>query len=188
MTDPWLFVLAVATLLGTPGPTNTLMATAGALSGPRAAWPLLFAEVGAYLIAILTIRLVLAPVLHDYPAVTIAIKIAVALYLVWLAIRLWQRPITTRTDQSQVRFSNVFVTTLLNPKALIFALTLIPREAQGLIWYFVAFSGLVLLAGTGWLLLGAGIGLAAGRWPRLLPRIAAVALTAFAGVIAASTL
>ena len=48
MIDPWLFMLAVATLLATPGPTNTLMATAGAMNGPRAAWPLLLAELSVF--------------------------------------------------------------------------------------------------------------------------------------------
>ena len=33
MSDPLLFLLAVATVLLTPGPTNTLMATSGATSG-----------------------------------------------------------------------------------------------------------------------------------------------------------
>ncbi len=188
MTDPWLFLLAVATLLGTPGPTNTLMATAGALNGPRRAWPFLFAELGAYLIAILAIRLALAPLLHDHPAIMVGIKIGVALYLVWLAIKLWRRPASTLTQQRRVSFRDVFVTTLFNPKALIFALTLIPRGAEGLVYYFAGFAVLVLLAGGAWMLLGAGLAAATGKYPRLLPRTAAVALTAFAGVIAASAL
>jgi threonine/homoserine/homoserine lactone efflux protein len=36
MTDLWLFLLAVLTVLATPGPTNTLLATAGATAGFRA--------------------------------------------------------------------------------------------------------------------------------------------------------
>ena len=35
MTDPFAFALAVLALLGTPGPTNTLLATAGAAAGWR---------------------------------------------------------------------------------------------------------------------------------------------------------
>lgn len=188
MTDPLLFLLAVATLLATPGPTNTLMATAGALNGVRRSLHLLGAELVAYLIAIFAIRAVLAPLLHDIPAISITIKLVVAAYLLWLAVKLWRQKLVASETAQPVRFRNVFITTLLNPKGIIFALTLIPREAPGLVWYFAGFSALVLLAGGGWLLLGGGLGAASGRLKSLLPRTAAVVLTGFAGVIAASAL
>ena len=73
MTDPILFFLAVATILATPGPTNTLMATSGATAGIVRSLPLLMAEIAGYLIAILMIRAVLAPLVHAYPAIGIAL-------------------------------------------------------------------------------------------------------------------
>ena len=45
MTDPLAFVLSVVALLAVPGPTNTLLATAGGLGGVRRAIPLIPAEV-----------------------------------------------------------------------------------------------------------------------------------------------
>ena len=40
MQDPVLFTLTVLFILGTPGPTNTLLATAGGTVGFRRALPL----------------------------------------------------------------------------------------------------------------------------------------------------
>ena len=57
MNEPLLFLAAVLTLLGTPGPTNTLLATSGAVAGLRRSLALLVAELAGYLLAIATIRM-----------------------------------------------------------------------------------------------------------------------------------
>jgi threonine/homoserine/homoserine lactone efflux protein len=184
VTDPILFFLAVATILATPGPTNTLMATSGATSGIARSWPLLIAEIAGYLIAILLIRAVLAPIVHAYPAIGIALKVAVALYLIWLATKLWRRPLALDTDTRSITFTNVFITTLLNPKALIFALTVFPQEnSTALLWCFAAFAATVIAAGGGWIVFGRLLKGAAGSHAGLIPKIAAVAMVGFAGFI-----
>ncbi|MDU6750805.1 MAG: hypothetical protein E6447_24460, partial [Bradyrhizobium sp.] len=67
--DLLTFVLSTAALLATPGPTNTLLATAGASRGARASAHLLLAELAGYLLAILLLRVVLGPVLATAPLV-----------------------------------------------------------------------------------------------------------------------
>ena len=184
MTDPILFFLAVATILATPGPTNTLMATSGATAGIARSWPLLVAEITGYLIAILAIRAVLAPVVHAYPAIGIGLKVAVAVYLVWLAVKLWRQPLALDADTRAITFTNVLVTTLLNPKALIFALTVFTQEnSPALPWYFLAFAATVVAAGGGWIVFGRLLRGAAGARAGLIPKVAAVALVGFAGFI-----
>lgn len=188
MTDPLLFFLAVATILGAPGPTNILLATAGAAQGIRPALTLVGAALAGYLVAIAVIRIVLGPAIHAYPAAGVALKVAVAVYLVWLAVKLWRTPVVKEQPGRPVSFVAVFVTTLLNPKAVIFALTVIPQEISNLAWYIAGFSVTVFAVGSGWIVLGYGLGSAAGPRSRWLPRVAAVALVAFAGLIARSAI
>jgi threonine/homoserine/homoserine lactone efflux protein len=186
MTDPILFILAVLTLLGTPGPTNTLLATSGATVGVKWSLMLLAGELSGYLIAILAIRIVLGPIIHAYPLVGIALKIAVVAYLAWVALRLWQQD-ASLTGAGTVDAKAVFVTTLLNPKAIIFALSIFPAEHPALAWFFVAFAVAVPSIGLCWILVGRAIGAASGeQHAGLVRRIASVALLGFAGLIAAS--
>lgn len=91
MEDPLLFALAVLVVLGTPGPTNSLLATAGATAGLRRSLPLIAAEAAGYTLAILTIGLLLGPVLAGAPLLAATLRLAVGAYLLLLAIRLWHR-------------------------------------------------------------------------------------------------
>jgi threonine/homoserine/homoserine lactone efflux protein len=189
MTDPILFTLAVLTLLGTPGPTNTLLATSGATVGVRRSVRLLVGELAGYLIAVGTIRIVLGPVIHSYPLVGIALKAAVVLYLIWTAIKLWRRNTGLTEGQASIGIQAVFVTTLLNPKALIFSLSIIPTNDPALAWYVFGFALMVPLVGFGWILVGRAIGAATGdQHTGVVRKLASVALVGFAGVIAASVL
>jgi threonine/homoserine/homoserine lactone efflux protein len=177
------FLVAVAVILATPGPTNTLMATAGAVSGVGRSLHLLLAEVTAYLIAIYAIRVIAAPVLMQYPALSIALKVTVALYLVYLAIKLWRRPIVIDENAKAISFANVFVTTLLNPKALVFALTVFPPENELMLTRTIAFCALVLAAGGGWIVLGATLKSLSGERAGYIPRVASIVLVGFAGFL-----
>src|SRR5215217_6371640 len=96
MTDPIQFALAVLLLLATPGPTNTVMATAGAVNRGEVPWLFMLAELGGYLAIVLLARLVLSPLIAVYPTVGVALKVLVVCYLVYAAVRLWRtRMITT---------------------------------------------------------------------------------------------
>lgn len=184
MSDPLLFLLGVVTLLGAPGPTNTLLALSGAAAGVRRSLPLLAAELIGYLIAIGIIRLLLEPALVVQPILGSAVKVAAALYLGWLALRLW-RPASPASPKSVVSAASVFVTTLLNPKALVVALAMLPAGPD--VWLpLAAFSFVALGTGLGWIVIGSRIGAAAGARSAIVPRVAAVALAGFAGLLLTS--
>jgi threonine/homoserine/homoserine lactone efflux protein len=183
MTDLWLFLLAVLTVLGTPGPTNTLLATAGATAGLRPSLHLLLAELSGYLISIGLIRAVLGPIFAAAPMFAIALKIVVAAYLVWVAIEVWRKTLSVERGRA-VTFSRVFVATLLNPKALIFALAIFPREPLVPTTHLAIFVASVGLCGFAWIAAGRTLSAATGEHgARIIPRVAAVALGGFAGLI-----
>lgn len=186
MTDPALFILAVMTLLGMPGPTNTLLASAGAAEGVRAGLPLIGAALAGYLVAIAVIRLGLAPVLEAWPMVLVGLKAVLVGYLLWVAFRMWREAPQLVTGAARVRPGTLFVATLLNPKALVFALSILPAVAAA--WHFAAFAAISAATGLGWVLLGRTIALAASGRQQVVQRAASLLLVGFAGLIAASAL
>lgn len=187
MTDPLLFFLAALALLAAPGPTNTLLATSGATGGMRASLPSIGAALAAYLVAIAAYRLALAPLFAAHPVAGATLKVLVALYVVWLAIRIWRS--ATRVGNSPPGMRDVFVATLLNPKGLIAALTILPADGPAMPWYLAVFAAIVVVAGFGWALLGRVLANAAGEGYRtFVPRAASVLLVGFAGLLAASAL
>ena len=188
MTSPWLFTLAVLTILATPGPTNTLLAAGAAMAGFRRSLMLLTAELGGYLITVGLAGFLLRPVIAAYPAIGVTLKLAVSLYLVHAALRLWRRAGNREVRHNAVTWSTVFVTTLLNPKGLILALAIVPFGHAEVAPYLAGFAVLVPAIGALWLVAGRLVGAAAGSRRHLVPRLSAVALAGFAGFIAASAL
>lgn len=186
MTDPRLFLLAILAVLFTPGPTNTLLASGGAVRGWRGGLPLVVAELCGYLVTVDLVGFLLRPVILAFPPLGTALRIAVALYLVWAAIRLWRHVASLEAARAAVPWRSVFVATLLNPKGLVFALGIIPFGSPMIAGYLGAFAASVLLAGVCWVGVGHVIGAAAGEHRWLVPRLASVVLLGFAGLIAAS--
>jgi threonine/homoserine/homoserine lactone efflux protein len=185
MQDATVFSLAVLFILGTPGPTNTLLATSGALVGVRRSLPLVLAEVSGYLIAIAALSLLLGELIKTYPWLNATLRTMIALYLVHAAWTLWQRGAAPAGSEKGIGFDRVFVTTLLNPKALVFAFGVIPLSAPNAAAYVAAFVGFVVFAALCWITVGATIGRAAsGYRGRVVPRVSAVVLMLFAGLIA----
>lgn len=186
MQDPLLFSLTVLAILGTPGPTNTLLATSSALVGVRRSLPLIVAELSGYLLSIAALHFVFGSLLARYPAVGSLLRALVALYLLAAAYELWNRRGEIGTQPSGIGFERVFVTTLLNPKAIVFAFGVLPLTAPHAWGYVAAFALLVVLAASSWIAIGALAGRAAGGLrSRTVPRVSAVVLTLFAGLIAA---
>ena len=162
-----------------------MMALAGAINRDARPWLFLLAALGGYVAIVLLARAVLLPLIDAYPWAGVALKGLVVLYLIYAAVRLWRTPIAGEVTSS-ITPQLVAFTTFLNPKGLIFAIAIIPREHPALLGYFVAFGVMVLIVTGGWFLAGRTLGVLAGRHASLLPRIGSVALVGFAGYLVAS--
>lgn len=120
-----VFISAVLALLLAPGPTNTLMGLAGAQRGLPRVIGLLPAELAGYLTTILPLSFLGAQLVADFPAFAIVLKIVAAGWIMVLAVRLWGAGAGDENGRD-ISARRVYVTTALNPKALIFALVLLP--------------------------------------------------------------
>jgi threonine/homoserine/homoserine lactone efflux protein len=187
--DPIVFVAASVTLLITPGPTNTLLATSGAIAGVRRSLPLLVSEVGGYLAAILILRLLAAPAIAAAPAIEPTLRILVSAYLLYLALRLWQQGSAKLNASGPVTFGRVLMTTLLNPKGIIFAFTILPQNKGlvDLVPWLVALALMILAIGGLWIAIGASLrdGFQGRITPTVVYRMSALALTLLAGAVSA---
>jgi threonine/homoserine/homoserine lactone efflux protein len=185
MTDPVLFGLAIIAILATPGPTNTLLATAGAASGLRRSLPLVPAELAAYVIAIMAIGFLVSRLISNVPMLAATLRLAVAVYLAILALRLWRRGVLDIVQGRLVRQRDVFVTTLLNPKAVIFATGVIPLHHPDSNAYLGVFCIVLVCISVSWIGIGVVIGRGMLHAPGspIVPRVGAVALWAFAVVL-----
>ena len=186
------FAAAVGALLVTPGPTNTLLATAGATVGFRRAAPLLLGELCGYLVSVSTLLLVLGPVVAARPALALALRGASAVCLLFIAWRLWRAPARASSARASISVRHVFVTTLLNPKGLVFAFAIFPPPTTGaaiaLLPWLGVFSLLISTIGAAWIAVGSAVGT---RLPRavasgLVRRVGASVVAVFGVLWAAS--
>ena len=185
--DLFAFSLAALSLLATPGPTNTLLATAAAAAGARRALRLLPAELGGYFLSILILRGVLGPIIAASPLLKLALHAAVALYLLYLAAMLWRHGSSEGDGGRPITPLRIFLTTLLNPKAGIFAFTLMP-DGLGLLelrpWLTVL-AVEIAAAGGGWIVLGSVLrrSFSGVLAPRVGYRLSATVLVLLAGLL-----
>ncbi len=184
-----VFFLMSAGLLFTPGPTNTLLAVGGAMAGLRRSWLLPLAELAGYMAAIHLLAFALGPMVQATSA-KILLRLGLGLYLLWLALRLWRSDAALLPRQT-VTPTKVFIVTLLNPKALVFAFVVLPPLAGG--WsaarpQLLALTAMILAASLSWI--GLGAALAQGRMmhPRWIARVGAIVLAGFALLLALSAL
>ncbi|WOS63255.1 LysE family translocator [Sinorhizobium fredii] len=188
--QPLTFALAILLLLATPGPTNTLLWLSGAAVGMRRSLPLLLGELAGYLTVIVPVAVLAVPLISAHPAIGFVLKLAAAGWILFMAHALWTMK-AHGAGERPIAPAQVFVTTLLNPKALIIALVIMPQvELQAMLPWLLGFAMLTLGAGSLWIAAGTLLSLLPRRpvGPRVPRRIAAACLVAFSFGIAGSAL
>ncbi|WP_237151546.1 LysE family translocator [Oryzibacter oryziterrae] len=177
------FVTTSLVLLLTPGPTNTMLATCGATLRFRHAALMPFAEAIGYVIAI-SFFFALATIVHGNPMAYSVMKLLAASWLAYSAVKLWRTPFEAVGASPVGAFGRVFLTTILNPKAMIVGTLFIPAQpfASASAW-IVVYALLSISAGFGWVFLGAMLPAAIRRHSY---KGAAVVLTGFSIAAVAS--
>ena len=142
----WFFIGLVITILLTPGPTNTLLASSGIQVGIRKSLRLIPAEAFGYLISITAWGFLIGKVSVHLPLLPTILKLFSASYIIYLAIKLWRTAdAEVSFNQPTIRARELFFATLLNPKALLFASAIIPTIAWTKLDYYLSHMSLFLV-------------------------------------------
>ncbi len=155
----WLFIGLVATILLTPCPTNTLLASSGVQVGFRKSAKLIPAEVLGYIISISAWGMLIGKVSATLPFLPPMLKLLSACYIIFLAIKLWHTANQQfELDQPTIRPRELFCATLLNPKALLFASAIFPVTAWTdfhiYLIHMLAYLALITPIALFWIFLG----------------------------------
>lgn len=121
---PLLSFIVVASI--TPGPNNIMLATAGASAGFRATVPHLLGISCGLAVQIALVGMGIAALIHQYPAVTLVMRVLAVGYLLWLAARML-RPSQAGSHGSAgqpLSFAGAAFFQWVNPKAWMMALTI----------------------------------------------------------------
>lgn len=181
-------VLALAVLLLTPGPTNTLMLLAGAERGWRRALWLIPVELGAYLTVILPLALAAGALADRLEVLRPAVAFGAALWVLYLAWTMW-RMVPAMGQAPTVTARRLAVTTMLNPKGLVMGLVLVPAAGVGGLQVGIL-AGCIVVAAAIWAGMGARLprGAEGAGLPPLLRRVAAVWLAGLSAFIVAGAM
>ncbi|TAL99088.1 MAG: LysE family translocator [Paraburkholderia sp.] len=186
LSEAALLALGIAVVLITPGPTNTLLAAAGLRQGMRRSLPLVGAELAGYIVSISLWGHFLAQAAHAWPWLPSVLRIASGLYIAYLAVNMWKAAVAlSASAQAATGVRTLFVATLLNPKALLFAGTIFPAAAfENGAAYLLAMSVFVCLlvpAALAWIAFGAALGNGKLAWvnPSKVQRGASLVLGVF---------
>ena len=157
-TNQAIVFLEVLGVLAIPGPTNSLLFVSGVSRGVQASLSLIVAEVTAYMLSISTLMFVLEPALRVHSTVSQLFRVLCSFYLAQMAVSLWRTGGRDVHDSHPITARRVFLTTLMNPKNLVFAFGIFPLPSEGvhdLLPYLAGFSVICTAVACGWIAAGA---------------------------------
>jgi threonine/homoserine/homoserine lactone efflux protein len=184
-----------ALVLLVPGPTNTLLLSAGLRLNLRGACRLVAAEASGYVTAITVWGLFLWSLAAQYPWIVGCVKLLSATFIFYLAVKMWFKGAGfDAADAAPLGFRGLFLATLMNPKALLFSSAIFPESAFRSLEIFLLSTGVFLItlipigllwSRSGRLLL---MNRAEGRLASIVLRCSSLVLLMFAATLAGSVL
>jgi threonine/homoserine/homoserine lactone efflux protein len=158
-----LFLLGTVIVLVMPGPTNTLLAAAGLRRGLKRSARLTGAELAGYLMSITLWGFLLGHAAKTLTWLPPLVRIASSVFIAYLAVRMWRTAVAFPSPTQQtVGLRKMFVATLLNPKAILFAGTTFPaasfRSLPAYLEAMAIFTTVLIPIGVAWVAFGAALG------------------------------
>jgi threonine/homoserine/homoserine lactone efflux protein len=184
-----IFTISAALLLGMPGPTNAVLAAAGAARGLRGAPALLGAEIGGYAIA-LFLLLSLDGLAGSFRAeIGLALRMLATGLLLVTACKMWNAAGLSGGSHEDIRAPgalNVFLLTLFNPKVLILGFAMFPpaMARSGAAMPAILLAAVILLTGLGWIAAGAATRKLPGQPVVAVARLSSLVIGGFACYLA----
>ncbi|KOY60658.1 hypothetical protein AM629_18115 [Photorhabdus heterorhabditis] len=132
-------------LLIMPGPTNTLILSSGLIVGWKKSQKLIITEMLGYFISVSILGFTLTFVNLYIPWITVLLKILSAIYIALLSIKVWKFSLSIDYS-NEINAKEIFITTLLSPKAFVLASYVIPSYAFEL--PIIYSSSMVILLST----------------------------------------
>ncbi|THU05222.1 LysE family translocator [Lampropedia puyangensis] len=158
MSD-YSYLFSVALLLLTPGPTNTLLFVVGTEIPWYQGIRFIGVEVAGYLTALILWRYLVVFLNNTAPSILLVIKIVSALFIFYLATKVWRSAKKIKQNQPSIRLGAMYFATLLNPKALIFISAIFPFshivEPETFSIVLFQFVAVLIPIGALWMALGA---------------------------------
>lgn len=181
-------------ILITPGPTNTLLAAAGLHRGIRRSMPLMAAELAGYSISIAAWGYLVTHAASFLAWLPTFMRIACSIYIAYLAVAMWRTAVALPSATHRaVGMRALFVTTLLNPKAMLFASAIFPASAfagpAAYLQTMSVFAAALIPIGFLWITFGAALGTERLAWlsPARVQRGASIVLATFSVALAWTT-
>lgn len=180
------FVIAVFSLLILPGPTNAVLALASTALTVWRSLSLIAAVVLAYLAIIVPVSSIAAPLLYGHPGIASIVKLISAIWVLYLALKL--RVPAPAGGRDTLGVGQLFITTLLNPKAIIIGLTLVPAVQAGIPAAMAILVCSLTVTSAIWLGLGSLLVGRHAQMPPLARHCGCAVLVAFSLTLAISAL
>jgi len=174
---------AAFVLLAIPGPTNLLLMDNQRRRGALGSVAIV---VLAYTVSVSVLTVAFAPLTTAWPQLSWWIRIGVAVWLAMLAFDAVSRKSAAVPDDDRRELATLFVTTLVNPKALVLAFGILnkSRETLANLLQLPALWIAAAAAASVWLFLGRCV--QRGKARVALNRLTSAALAGFAVYLGAS--
>ena len=163
MIESWLFVLAMMAVLMTPGPSNALLANSAHQQGMAKTIVLVPAELMGYFYAINIWALIIHLSAPVWPNLIHILHFLSIVYVLWLAFHLWKSAHLQQHNQKHpsIQPRELFLTSLKNPKAILFAAGIFPLETWNsplnFVMVFAVFALVLLPVALFWMSFGRAI-------------------------------